>query len=164
MSSQFGAFLAGVNLVLKALTGGKVLLVDPFDQLLLKTHNSALPGNVTLKSLEPIVTADATATTIVSIPVALNQVIGGEVIIVGKKTGSTDAYVGRTLFSGVNNAGTTAALATASNTALENSSGTPAITAVANDTTDAIDIKVAGIAAEGWTWSGYYHYQALTVA
>lgn len=164
MSDRYGCFLDGLNVIIRPRTGGKIhtsgFAISTFR---VNTDVSALGSDLIVRTIEPIATTDATATTILSISIAVNQVLGGEVIILGKKAATTDAYVGRTLFSGVNNAGTTAALATASNTALENSAGTPAITAVANDTTDAIDIKVAGIAAENWTWTGYVHYRLLTV-
>ena len=166
MSQQFGIFLAGVNAVLRALTGGKIVLESPLSQVLVKTHNGAstVAGPLTVITLEPIVTTDATATVIRAIPVALNTVVHGVVRIIGKKTGAADSIISESIFGFVNNGGTTAALAAATNRALENSAGTPAVTVPANNTNDTFDITVAGIAAETWTWSGYVEYQTLTYA
>jgi hypothetical protein len=166
MAQEFGAFLSGVNLILRALSGGRVIMESAFSRLLVKTHNAAVTvaGNMTVETIEPIVTADATATVIKSIPVALNTVVHGVVRIVGKRTGTADGISTETIFGFVNNAGTTAALATAINRVMENSAGTPALTVVANDTNDTLDITVAGIAAQNWTWSGYVEYQTLTYA
>lgn len=164
MSSQFGFFLAGVNGVLRALTGGRIILDSPFSRLLIKTHNNSAPGNVTIETIESVVTADATATVVKAIPVALSSVVHGVVRIVGKKTGAADSIISESIFGFVNNGGTTAAIAAATNRALENSAGTPALTVVANNTNDTLDVTVAGIAAESWTWAGYIEYQTLTYA
>lgn len=164
MSVQFGAFLAGLNLILRPLVGGKVIIENPISLLSVNTHRSALPGNLFIETIEPIVTANATATILRSISCAVNQVVIGEAYVLGKRSATADAIVSRVFFGVSNNAGTTAALAAANVTSLENSAGTPALTAPANDTTDTVDITVAGIAAENWTWSGYVHYQRLTVA
>lgn len=166
MATQYGAFLAGLNLVLRALSGGRIIVENAFSQILLQTHNSSAASQVIKKSLEPITTADATATVITSVPVALGSAVGGKVTIIGKKTGAADSYVGTYQFAGVNNGGTTAEIAaeSAMGTVQENSAGTPAVTVVANDTTDTLEIKVAGIAAESWKWTGVIEYQTITYA
>ena len=166
MTQQLGLIASGINYILRAGTLGRIALESAFTQLLVKTHNGAatVAGPLTVITLEPIVTADATATVIRAIPVALNTVAHGVVRIVGKKTGAADSIASESIFGFVNNGGTTAALATATNRPLENSAGTPAVTVVANNTNDTFDITVAGIAAESWTWSGYVEYQTLTYA
>lgn len=166
MSQEFGGFLSGLNYVVRALSGGRVLVESSFNKLLVKTHNGAstVGSALTVETIEPIATADATATAFKTIAVPLGAALGGTVHIVGKKTGAADSYVGRYLFSAVNNGATVAEIAAESGTALENSAGTPAVTVVADDTADTIVIKVAGIAAEDWKWLGWIEYASLTYA
>jgi len=166
MTQQLGCFASGINYILRAATNGRMLLDSAFNRLLVKTHNgsSAVAGNLVIETFEPIVTTDATATVIKAIPVPLNTVVHGIVRIVGKKTGAADSITSESIFGFVNNGGTTAALATATNRPLENSAGTPALTVVANNTNDTFDVTVAGIVAESWTWTGFIEYQPLTYA
>lgn len=165
MAVQYGVFLAGLNAIVRALPGGKVIMESAFGSpVLFSNHVSAVASALIKRTIEVAVTSDATATVVLSIPVAVGTVVGGTVTVIGKRAGAVDAIVSKSVFSAVNNGGTTAVLATAINQVVENSAGAPALTVVANDTTDTVNVTVAGIAGQSYTWCGFVEYQVLTNA
>ncbi len=106
-------------------------------------------------------TADATATVILSVPVAVGDAVLITGSIVGKKSDATAAIMqqitGGARRQSANNVvlvGTPAV--TGATMVQEDSGGTPAVTYVANTTAQTLEIKVAGIAAETWSWEGNF--------
>lgn len=103
-------------------------------------------------------TADATATVILSVPVAVGDAVLVHGTIVGKKSDATAAIM-QFINGGARrqSAGNVALVGTPSVTIVqEDSGGTPAVTFVANTTAQTLEIKVAGIAAETWSWEGNF--------
>ena len=108
-----------------------------------------------------IETTNATATVILSIPVAVGDAVLIMGSIIGKKSDTTAAIMQqinggarRQSAGNVTLVGTPAV--TGATMVQEDSGGTPAVTYVANTTDQALEIKVAGIAAETWSWEGNF--------
>lgn len=132
---------------------------------LLKSHTAFTGSGIHIKTFG-VATADATVTTIASIACPLSTTLQVLAIVCGKKVGtSADAFVGIS-HQGVSNAAATTAVigTTTVVSTLENSAGTPLITMVANDATDALEVKVTGIAAENWAWTAICIYQLVATA
>lgn len=116
-------------------------------------HHSGYAGSTFYEKTVAITTTDATATVIFTKAVPLSSTLGVWVQAIGKKVGANaDGIVSNKFQAVTNNAATVAVVGTTGGSDVENSSGTPAVTIVANDTTDAIEVKVTGIAAETWAW------------
>lgn len=113
-----------------------------------------------VSDIAKISTADNTATVIYSIPMALSSAVSGRALVVGKKSDST-ASIGAhvTNFSGRRgSSGNVAEPAAETVVTGEDSSGTPAVTVVANTTDQTIEIKVTGISAETYYWEAFVEY------
>ena len=105
-----------------------------------------------------LTTPGNTATVIYSKACPLSCSVSVYAFLTGKKAGATADGITSFKGNGVSNAaGTTAVHGTTTGfgTDPESSGGTPAVTIVANDTDDTIEVKVAGIAAETWYWHGF---------
>lgn len=122
------------------------------DQILKASSGSYATG--TVKRNKTLVTSDATATVIDASPViAVGQAVMIRGGVVGKKSDGTAAIDAQLSGSARRqSAGNVTLVGTPLVVAREDSSGTPAVTFVANTTTQQLEIKVAGIAAETWNW------------
>lgn len=165
MATEFGTPLIGPHLALRPDTanGGQILTdLAPFASLALKTHVAYAGSFLGLES-RSLTTTDATATVIFTKSVPLSTTLGVWVLTVGKKVGANaDGIVSFKYNACTNNATTVAAVGTTGGSDLENSSGAPAVTIVANDTADTIEVKVAGVASETWAWTSYVFYAQVT--
>lgn len=113
-------------------------------------------------STRAVTTEDATATNIWSLSVPLSGIVGVAALVTGKRVGTTaDGVVAFLYNAATNAAGTVAVVGTTGGSTLENSSGTPAVTLVANDTADTIELKVAGIAAQTYSWTALILHSSL---
>lgn len=107
-------------------------------------------------------TTDATATTIVSVPLSSGTscVVEGKIIgkaTVGTYAGQVVAYKFVAAFK--NHGGTTAAVGSITLDAYEDTNiNTATVTAVADDTNDLALIKVTGVASHTIVWSVDYEY------
>lgn len=108
----------------------------------------------TCRRNKTLTTTDATATVIDASPViAVGQAVMIRGGVVGKKSDGTAAFDAQVSGSmRRQSAGNVTAVGTPLVVAREDSAGTPAVTFVANTTTQQCEIKVAGIAAETWRW------------
>lgn len=110
-------------------------------------------GTGTIRRNKTISTSDATATVIDASPVvALAQAVMIRGGVVGKKSDGSAAIDAQVSGSARRQAGNVTLVGTPLVVAREDSAGTPAVTFVANTTTQQLEIKVAGIAAETWQW------------
>lgn len=109
-----------------------------------------------------LTTTDATATIIHAVPVAELQAVAITVRLCGMKSDATASYGSQGLSEARRAAaGNVTIVGTSVTTAREDSVGTPAISFVANATTQTVDIKCTGIAAETWYWEA--HIEVTTV-
>lgn len=108
----------------------------------------------TVRRNKTLSTADATATVIDASPViAVGQAVMIRGGVVGKKSDGT-ACIDAQLSGSARrqSAGNVTLVGTPLVVAREDSAGTPAVTFVANTTSQQLEIKCAGIAAETWQW------------
>lgn len=127
-----------------------------------KSH-SGYAGSDLFEQTVAVTTTDATATNILSVACPISTTLGVWVQIVGKKVGANaDGIVSQKFQAVTNNAGTVAVVGTTGGSDVENASGTPAVTIVANNTADTIEVKVTGIAAETWAWAGVVRWMQVT--
>lgn len=156
MSTEFGAFMSGANLVLRPDTAnsGVVIRESAENFSMVKSHSGW--GSSMYKARTGVVrTTNATATTcVVSDVVPASNCIMFRGIVAGKKDGATADGTG-SFFSGAatrNGSGNLTAVAAATVTTIENSAGTPAVTILYNTTLQQVEVQVAGIAAENHVW------------
>lgn len=109
------------------------------------------PAEISRKAL---VTEGATATVIDAVEVGEDEQVAVRVVVMGHKDNHADAIVASFVGGGLRaEGGNVEATGTVTVTALEDSSGTPAVTFTANTTDQTLEIKVAGIADETWNWT-----------
>lgn len=102
-------------------------------------------------------TTDNTATVLASISVPSGYAVSVRCHVVGMQDDMTDAACYTAIGCATNNAGTTAMKGTALYQVVESNASCDA-TITANDTTDAIELKVTGITAENWAWTAQVQY------
>jgi hypothetical protein len=149
--SQAGAFLIGKNLILKALSGGKIELGadELMNYFALKGHNDYTGTHLRYAS-GAISTTDATVTKIVGIPIAVDKACGIWALTLAWQndwndvTASFSIGAARRLTSG-----NVTLEGTASHTIVEGDTATN-VTLVANTTSQEAEISFTGIAAESW--------------
>lgn len=143
---------AAAGTITKTINGVTTEVYDPSAGRGLKNH-SGYAGSTFYEKTVSLTTTDATATVIFTKACPVSTTLGVWVQVIGKKVGANaDGIVSQKFQAVTNNAGTVAVVGTTGGSDVENASGTPAVTIVANDTADAIEVKVAGIAAETWAW------------
>lgn len=104
---------------------------------------------------DPITTADATATVIVSIPVAELEAIGAVVSILGRKSDYSDATFCTTEFCASRaSAGNVTVRGTSAIRVIESNASTN-VTVTANTSAQTVEVKVVGIIAESWKWEAH---------
>ncbi len=162
MSNEFGAFMSGVNLVLRGRSGGKVIGENVFEQFKLKQHNG-YEGSELKYISGAVSTSGSTATAIITIPVASGKSCHGVFLVGGKQADESDATSALVIGAGVNAAGTTAVKGTQSVTIVESDASTN-VTLVADDSADTLVLKVTGIAAEDWLWTAHGLYMLIDTA
>lgn len=104
-------------------------------------------------------TADATATVVYSIPVAVGQAVGFRALIVGQKDDATSGLVS-TVVAGARrqSAGNVTSLGSASIVTIEDNAAAPVATVNANTSAQTFELKLAGVAAETWHWEVQIEY------
>jgi len=113
-------------------------------------------GFGTMKFSKKLTTTDATATVIYAVSVAVGEAVGITVRLLGKKSDATAAFGSQGLAEARRqSAGNVTIVGTAVTTAREDSAGIPAITFVANTSTQQLEVKCTGIAAETWLWEAH---------
>jgi len=113
-------------------------------------------GFGTQKLSKRLSTTDATATNIYAVSVAVGEAVAITVRLVGKKSDATAAFGSQGLCEARRqSAGNVTIVGTAVTTAREDSAGTPAITFNANTSTQQLEVKCTGIAAETWLWEAH---------
>ncbi len=151
-TGKFSLTLNGTQVETRSSTGVKSF----------KSH-SGYAGSDLFEQTVSLTTTDATATVIFTKACPVSTTLGVWVQIIGKKVGANaDGIVSQKFQAVTNNAGTVAVVGTTGGSDVENASGTPAVTIVANDTADTIEVKVAGIAAETWAWVGVVRVMQVT--
>lgn len=122
------------------------------DQIQKGSSGSFSTGTVRRNKI--LTTSDATATVIDASPaIAVGQAVMIRGGVVGKKSDGTatiDAQVSGSARR--QSAGNVTLVGTPLVVAREDSAGTPAVTFNANTTTQQLEVKCAGIAAETWQW------------
>lgn len=111
----------------------------------------------TINRNKKLTTTDATATVIESFPVAVGDVIQISGYLAGGKSDATAALDCN--FAGGarrQSAGNVTLVGTPLATVREDSTGAPTVAFNANTTTQELEIKVTGIAAETWNWEGTF--------
>ncbi len=159
---QLGAFMDGLNLILRAGVGGRAMLDAAIQGLKLRSHRG-YTGTDLCHVSNAITTVDTTTTPVLAIPVASGRSIHGIAIVGGKQDDESDAASALVLFSATNAAGTLAVKGTQSVTIVESAAGTN-VTCTADDTNDELDINVVGINAENWLWTGHALYTFIDSA
>lgn len=154
MGIQFGVFSDGTNLIARTpSTGGKFDVSNATfgGDIAHKTHvgytNSGWNRRTVVAS-----TTDATVTPIFTQACPVGHALAVRAFIVGEQEDASDATAATALGVVVNAAGTTALKGTPLYQIVESAAATN-ITITANDTTDAIEVNVIGIAAENWAWT-----------
>lgn len=136
----------------------KVLKTDLVQQA---PSGSYLTG--TVRRNRTLQTTDATATVIdLSQTIAVGQTVMIRGGVVGKKSDGTAAIDAQV--SGCarrQSAGNVTLVGTPLVVAREDSAGTPAVTFNANTTSQQLEIKVAGIAAETWQWESNLEFTVI---
>ena len=153
MADEFGAYLAGPNLVLRPDTdaGGLILTGSaPADSAAIKTH-AGYTGSTSIKKSFAVSTVDATVTVIASIAVPSNYAVAINALVLGKQDDETDAIAATAVGCAVNAAGTTALKGTPLYQVVESAAGTD-VTITADDATDTIRVNVTGVATQNWAW------------
>lgn len=118
----------------------------------LKFH-SGYAGSGTIERTIAATTTDATATVVLATAVPTSGCVGVQVFASAKRVGANaDGLVAAIYNAATNNAGTVALVGSTGGSNVENSAGAPAVTIVANNTNDTIDVTVTGISAETWAW------------
>ena len=103
-------------------------------------------------------TTDATATVLLSIPLAEGEAVSGRAIITGSQDDETDALGAVVEFAARRaSAGNVTLVGTAARNILESTANTD-ITVAANTTDQVFEIRVTGIAAENWRWEGFVDF------
>ena len=112
-----------------------------------------------LRDVVTLSTADATATAVYSIPVAVGQAVAFRALIFGMKSDAT-ASLASTVVAGARrqSAGNVTSAGSASIVTIEDSAAAPVATVNANTTTQAFELKLAGVAAETWHWDVCIEY------
>jgi hypothetical protein len=165
MAAQTGVFVDNGHVRLVPESGKQIITEAALiDKLATKTHSGYANSERIVES-RSLNTTDATVTTIFTRAVPLSSILAVQAFVVGKKNGANaDGIVSFKYQAVTNNAGTVAVVGTTGGSDLENASGTPAVTIVANDTTDSIEVKVAGIAAETWSWVAHIESVIVTTS
>lgn len=165
MAEQTGVFVDNGHVRLVPESGKQIITEAALiDKLATKTH-SAYANSECIRESSAISTTDATATVIFTKACPLSSVLAVKAFVVGKRIGANaDGLVSFKYQAVTNNAGSTAVVGTTGGSDLENSSGTPAVTIVANDTTDSIEVKVAGIASQDWSWVAHIESTIVTTS
>ena len=159
---QVGAFMEGVNLLLRAGTNGSAILESLLYGLKLKTHRG-YTGSELVHISNALTTTDTTTTPILSIPVASGKSIHGIALVGGKQDDESDAASALVVFAATNAAGTLAVKGTQSVTIVESAAGTN-VTCTADDTNDELDVNVVGITSENWWWTAHGLYMLIDSA
>jgi hypothetical protein len=162
MGLRLGAFLDGVNVILRGGTGGKIIAEPFFDMLKLKGHNGYEGSDLKYIS-RSITTTDTTTTPIISIPVASGRSVHGIFLVGAKQDDESDATSALVVAAATNAAGTTAVKGTQSVTIVESAAGTN-VTATADDTADELRINAVGITSENWLWTAHGFYMFMDSA
>ena len=107
-------------------------------------------------------TANATVTKIVGIPLAVLEAGVVEALVIGFKTDAT-AGIFRHICGGFRRAaaGNVTSIGTATGTDVEDSAAAPAVTIAANTTTQEIELRVAGVAAETYRWEAHVSFTKI---
>jgi len=115
-----------------------------------------------VRDVATLATSDATATKIYGIPVALLESVAFRVLIVGMKTDATASYAS-TVVGGARRqaAGNVTSAGSATIVTIEDSAGSPVATVNANTSTQEMEIKIAGVAAENWRFEACVEYIKL---
>lgn len=132
------------------------------DQHIVKTHFDGR-GNGLIVDTAFTSTTNATATTILSIPVALLSMVNVTARVCGLRSDATEA-IRAIVNSGFRRAGAGNVTEIGADTAVastEDSAGTPTITLVANTTTQAVDVVVTGEASKTIHWEAVVEYQRI---
>lgn len=164
MATENGAYLVGSNLVLKAGSGGKIVL-DPssfFSGTAVKTHN-LYSGSQFQIVTGAVSTADATVTKVLGVPVAQNHSAGLFCLVHGVQDDWSDALTAIVTAAGTRTTGNVGVEGTASITIVESDAATN-ITFAANTTTQELEVRVTGVAAENWIWTAYCIYSTIGTA
>lgn len=107
-------------------------------------------------------TSGTTETTLMSLPaLAAGQSIHFRALVGGKQDDETDGSTFSIVGCGTNAAGTTAVKGTTSIVGPESNASTNLVVD-AEDTLEQIRIRVVGISAEAWQWSGFVEYIIIT--
>jgi hypothetical protein len=147
---------AGVDRAILAFGNGLQLLGET------TTGTKVFPGTASnapsmhVVQKQALSTNAATTVTILSIPIASNQVLAVRGYLVGSRTGGTAGAAGDSWYyefatKAKNIGGTTTALTQMITSMGDNS--TPVVASTANNTTDALDITVNGILDNNITWN-----------
>ena len=162
MTNRLGAFLDGLNIILRGGTGGKIIAENFFEMFKLKGHNAYTGSDLKYIS-RAITTTDTTTTPIISIPVASGQSIHGIFLVGAKQDDESDATSALVVAAATNAAGTLAVKGTQSVTIVESAAGTN-VTCTADDTNDELDVNAVGIASENWLWTAHGFYMLIDSA
>lgn len=163
MSQQLGAVLVKPHLHLRPDTGGKIIVDGAItEEVFLKSHNNYNSSGVHKKTFA-VSTADNTATVIASIAVPVGFALAVRAFVIGMQDDASDASTFTGLGVGTNAAAATAMKGTALYQVVESAGGTD-FTITANDTTDSLELKVTGVAAENWAWVASVEYQFIKTA
>jgi hypothetical protein len=107
-----------------------------------------------VEGADKVATSDATATKIAeSDVIAEGEAVIMSALVIGKKSGAV-AAAGNRIWGVFRReaAGNVSAVGSSQGTTQEDHAGAPAISLAANTTTQKVEVRVAGIAAETWTW------------
>lgn len=121
-----------------------------------KVQGSQNGGSYTVNAT--VTTADGTATVILAVPCAEGEAVQIRGSVLGCLADES-AALSSFICGGARRAaaGNVTAIGTPSVTSQEDhGSGTPAVTFNANTTSQELEIKVTGIAAEAWRWEGNF--------
>lgn len=159
MVDRLGAFLDGVNLLLRPGTNGKVLMeaTSFFEQLNLKSHANYAGSHWQVKT-KSLTTTDNTATPIISIDVAESQALAIVSFVFGWQSDWTDATIALHIAAATRvAAGNVTEKGTESLTIVESNAST-AVDGAADTTDQEYDIRVTGITAETYHWTSLHFY------
>ena len=107
-------------------------------------------------------TTTATVTKIVGLPLAVLEAGVVEATVIGMRSDAT-AGIFRHIVGGFRRqaAGNVTSIGTASGTDVEDSAAAPAVTIAANTTTQEIELRVAGVAAETWRFEAHVTFDKI---
>lgn len=142
MANKNGWDFDGKNQTLRLPSGGVLDLRDI----------TALFGTFAIDYVEQT-TTDNTATTVFSRACAAASTVGALVFAIATIPDTSDDGLVAMVYNAVKNAnGTTAVVGSTGGSNVESAAGSPVVTIVANDTTDAMDIKVTGENSKTYNW------------